>query len=134
MKKTNLKNTMALFFGTMAMFSCKDSIDVKPIKIDNGDGCESKGVIVKELFWGSTTHTGSYLVLDKELNEYYYPCTPDGQKKLRDIYSESGLNEIDYSFTKEEDCVLTTVLREPASTCVNLSHVNNEEIKGDNAK
>ena len=53
MKKTNLKNTMALFFGTMAMFSCKDSIDVKPIKIDNGDGCESKGIIVKELFWGS---------------------------------------------------------------------------------
>ncbi len=82
MKKTNLKNTMALFFGTMAMLSCKDLIDVKPRKIENGDGavslpvlCEKEGIIVKELYGGTTTHTGSYLVLEKELNEHYFPCT-----------------------------------------------------------
>ena len=88
MKNTNLKITVALFFGAMALISCKDLIDIIPKKGGGGSGgsgdteqCERKGTIVKEVLGNSNNPTGNYLVLDRETNEHYYPNSESGQDR-----------------------------------------------------
>ena len=143
MKNTNLKITVALFFVAMALISCKDLIDIIPKKGGGGGGgsgdteqCERKGTIVKEFYGGTNKHTGGYLLFDQELNEYYYPNSDNGQKALKDAYSETGNNEITYGFSKKDQhCIRPMVWCTPgSSTCILLSCVNGKKVESDGCK
>ena len=139
MKNTNLKITVALFFGAMALISCKDLIDIIPKKGGGGSGgsgdteqCERKGTIVKEVLGNSNNPTGNYLVLDRETNEHYYPNGESGQEALKDAYSDSGTNEITYGYSDIFQCARPSVWTTPyINACITLSCVNGKEVKSD---
>jgi hypothetical protein len=142
MKNTSLKFTAALFIAALALVSCKDLIDIIPKKGGGSGGsgtteqCERKGTIVKEVYGGTSKHTGGYLVYDKATNEHYYPNSDNGQQALKDAYSESGTNEITYGFSKKDKhCVRPMVWCTPSSsTCITLSCLNGKEVESDGCK
>ena len=143
MKNTNLKITVALFFGAMALMSCKDLIDIIPKKGGGGSGgsgdteqCERKGTIVKEVLGNSNNPTGSYLIFDKQTNEHYYPNSESGQEALKDAYSDSGTNEITFGYSeKNTHCVRSSVWTTPQiNACITLSCVNGKEVESGGCK
>jgi hypothetical protein len=142
MKNTNLKITVALFFGAMVLISCKDLIDIIPKKGGGSGGsetteqCERKGTIVKEFFGGTSKHTGNYLLYDKATSEHYYPNTENGQDALEEAYSESGSKEITYGYSeKPQQCIRPMVLTTPEEdACITLSCLNGKEVEPDDRK
>lgn len=142
MKNTSLKFTAALFIAVLALVSCKDLIDIIPKKGGGSGGsgtteqCERKGTIVKEVYGGTSKHTGGYLVYDKATNEHFYPNSDNGQQALKDAYSESGNNEVTYGFSKKDKhCVRPMVWYTPSSsTCITLSCLNGKEVEPDGRK